>query len=151
MTVVPALKYLLSAAAFIALAAAGSGGVATPVPARREISGFTRYVPGRDGDIEWQLHGETARFLSPSLVEIERFTARAAGDLAPLTLTTPGIVFDLESNTGWVNEEWAEFRRENMFLRGRGVVWDTRNRMIRFVEDVRFVIDESAGVGLFPL
>ncbi len=146
----PLLAAILLAALVVG-AAVEAGGDPTPAPRRREISGFTRYIPGRDGEIEWEINGETARFLSANLVEMEGFVARAGGELAPLTLSTRRLVFDLNSNTGWAVEEWGEFRSDNIFLRGRGVVWDTRNQMIRFVEDVRFVIDETEGGGLFPL
>ena len=148
-----ALKLVLILPVFVTLAVISgeSDPPSTPQLSRREISGFSRYIPDETGEIQWKITGSFARFLSRDLAEVSDFTATAVGRLSPLMIKTSKLFFDLTTNTGQAEEEWAEVRRERMVLQGRGVFWDSGNRQIRFVEDVRFLIEESGGRGLFPL
>ena len=153
----PALKaalkfvFILPGLTTFAVVSGESEPRSTPLLPQREISGFSRFIPDEAGEIQWKITGSFARFLTPNLVDVSDFTAAAVGRLSPLVIKTPKLLFDLTTNTGRAEEEWAEVRQEKMVLGGRGVVWDSSNRQIRFVEDVRFLIEESGGRGFFPL
>ncbi len=121
-------------------------------PAQKVSGGFSRYIPNGDGDILWELDGETARFLSSRLVEINRLTATSFDPEAEdLVIKADDVTYDLKSQAVATDEGRIEVRRENMVLTGKGVQWTPNGKRIRVLEDVKFLIKETDNQGMFPL
>ncbi len=121
-------------------------------PAQKVSGGFSRYIPNSDGDILWELDGETARFLSARLVEINRLTATSFDPEADdLVIRADDVTYDLKTQEVATEEGRIEVRREKMVLTGKGVQWTPKGKRIRVLEDVKFLIKETDNQGMFPL
>ncbi|MFH1037609.1 MAG: hypothetical protein V1789_02935 [PVC group bacterium] len=122
------------------------------LPAQEVSGGFIRYIPNRDGDMEWKLAGTSVHFLSPVCMEIADLTADAlAPKISDLTINAGKMLFYTDTRIARGDEERITVRRENMVLTGRGYLWTPDNEEIRVFEDVQLLIKEKDNRGLFPL
>lgn len=132
---------------------AGASEVApTPAPPAQEVTGgFVRYIPDSEGDYEWKMEGETVRFLSPVQLEVTRLTATAlAPRLGDLTIEAARMLYSTGSGIASDDTARVVVRRDNSVLTGKGYLWTPANRQIRIFEDVRLLIREEGGGGMFP-
>jgi hypothetical protein len=122
------------------------------IPAQEVSGGFIRYIPNREGDYEWKMEGESVTFLSPVSLEINLLTATALDpQLEGLIIEAAKVHYFTDSGIARNGEARITVRRENMVLTGKGFLWTPQNRQIRVFEDVRLLIKEGGGGGLFPL
>lgn len=129
-----------------------SPGPSPLIPGQRVRDGFRRYIPDSEGDVQWELEGETARFLSSRLIEIVSLTAISHDPkVRNLVINVDQVVFDMETKEVTADAGRVTVRRDNMVLTGRGLSWVPANKEIRVLEDVRLLIDESGNQGMFPL
>jgi len=159
------MKILIAGGLFLCLAAAlpvrpGAGEPSpppaetpTPAPRTQEVrGGFVRYIPDREGEYEWKMEGDSILSLSPVSLEITRLKATA---LSPrqegLTIEAEKVFYFTDTGIVRNEESRVTVRRENSVLTGRGYLWTPANRQIRIFEDVRLLINEEGGAGLFPL
>lgn len=147
-----AFLVILLAGLFPAGPAIASGPTPTPVPPAQEVTGgFVRYIPDSEGDYEWKLEGDTASFLSPVRLAVTRLTATALvprhGDL---TIEADRMLYSTESRVARDDQARVIVRREQSVLTGRGYLWTPARQQIRIYEDVRLLIREEGGGGMFP-
>jgi len=114
--------------------------------------GFIRYIPDKNGDMEWKLDGTTVKFLSPTCLEIMDMTAMSlSSKIGYLTITVDKVLYYTDSRKAQAEDERITVRRENMVLTGRGFLWSPNLKQIRVFEDVKVLIKEKENLGLFPL
>lgn len=119
----------------------------------QQISGFIRYIPDDDGDIDWELKGSRAHFLSPELVKIKDLVAISHDqDIGDLRIQVDRVLYNTRTEVANAKGEWVNIRRgNNMVLTGKGIVWLPAEKQIRVLENVRVLIKEKDNLGLFPL
>ncbi len=140
-------------AGFLPAGTTGASGISpTPVPPAQEVTGgFVRYIPDSEGDYEWKLEGDTVSFLSPARLAVTRLIATAlAPRLGDLTIEADRMLYSTESRVARDDQARVVVRRENSVLTGRGYIWTPSTRHIRIFEDVRFLVLEEGGGGIFP-
>jgi len=136
---------------------AGSSVAPSPTPVlitpTQEVSGgFIRYIPDKNGDMEWKLDGTTVKFLSPTCLEIMDMKATSlSAKIGYLTITVGKVLYYTDSRKAQGEGERITVRRENMVLTGRGFLWSPNLKQIRVFEDVKVLIKEKGNLGLFPL
>ena len=127
----------------------------TPVlitPTQEVSGGFIRYIPDKNGDMEWKLDGTTVKFLSPTCLEIMDMKATSlSAKIGYLTITVGKVLYYTDSRKAQAEGEQITVRRENMVLTGRGFLWSPNLKQIRVFEDVKVLIKEKGNLGLFPL
>lgn len=127
----------------------------TPVlitPTQEVSGGFTRYIPDKNGDMEWELDGTTVKFLSSTCLEIMDMTATSlSAKIGYLTITVGKVLYYTDSRRAQADGERITVRRENMVLTGSGFLWSPSLKQIRVFEDVKVLIKEKGNIGLFPL
>ncbi len=124
----------------------------TPAPPAQEVTGgFVRYIPDSEGNYEWKMEGETVRFLSPLQLAVTRLTATALSpSLGDLTIEAENMLYSTDTRIARDDTARVVVRRENSVLSGRGYLWTPSRQQIRIFEDVRLLIREEGGGGLFP-
>ncbi len=123
-----------------------------PLPVQEVTGGFTRYIPNRDGDMEWKLEGSSVHFLTPTCMQISDLLATAlAPDISDLTINAGLMLFHTDTKIARGEDQRITVRRENMVLTGRGYLWTPQSEQIRVFEDVQLLIKETGNQGLFPL
>jgi len=140
------------------LSRATAGQEGTPPPAESEysgqqISGFVRYIPDDEGDIDWELKGSEAHFSSGDMVDIKDLVAISHDEeIGDLRIQVDRVLYNTRTEVANAEGEWAEIRRgENMVLTGKGIFWLPTQKEIRILENVRVLIGEKDNIGLFPL
>ncbi|HOO77894.1 MAG TPA: hypothetical protein PK636_05660 [bacterium] len=118
----------------------------------REIKdGFSRYVPDENGDIDWEIKGSSAQFVTSNLITLQDLVARSFDqDIGPVSIRIASGDYNTDSKIATGRDQWIEIRRGTMVLTGRGVVWSIPLEEVRVLEDVRVLIKESGGAGMFP-
>ncbi len=147
-----ALFSLLLAGLLPVRTAGASEASPSPVPPAQEVTGgFVRYIPDSEGNYEWKMEGETASFLSPVQLAVTRLTATAlAPRLGGLTIEADNMLYSTDSRIARDDSARVVVRREDSVLTGRGYLWTPSLQQIRIFEDVRLLIREEGGGGLFP-
>ena len=122
------------------------------IPTQEVSGGFIRYIPDKNGDMEWKLDGTTVKFLSPTCLEIMDMKATSlSAKIGYLTITVGKVLYYTDSRKAQAEGERITVRRENMVLTGRGFLWSPNLKQIRVFEDVKVLIKEKGNLGLFPL
>lgn len=135
----------------------GSSVAASPtpvlIPPTQEVSGgFIRYIPDKNGDMEWKLEGTTVKFLSLTCLEIMDMKATSLSTkIGYLVITVGKVLYYTDSKKAQADGERITVRRENTVLTGRGFLWSPNLKQIRVFEDVKVLIKEKGNLGLFPL
>ena len=130
-----------------------STGRPTPrTPTSRVRGGFSRYLPDSDGEIEWELKGDSARFLSLTEIEITRVKMKALDPrLEGLTINVDIVIFNTKTKVARSDEGRVTVRRGNSVLTGKGLLWTPDWKELRIFEDVKVLINEENNRGFFPL
>ena len=125
----------------------------TPVPPASRVSGgFSRYIPDSRGEIEWEMKGSAARFLSTAEIEIRDVEMTALNPrLEGLTISVDIVIFNTKTKVARSDQGRVTVRRGNSVLTGRGLLWTPAWKEIRIFEDVRVLINEENNRGFFPL
>lgn len=102
--------------------------------------------------MEWKLEGTAVKFLSLTCLEIMDMTAESLSPkIGYLTISAGKVRYDTGSKNAEADGERITVHRENMVLTGRGFLWSPDLEQIRVYEDVKVLIKEKGGIGLFPL
>lgn len=135
---------------------ANPASTASPTPgsilSQQEVSGgFTRYIPDKDGNMEWKLEGTTGVFISPECMELSEMKATSlSSKIGPLTIVVGKVIYCTNTKIARGDEDRITVRRESMTLTGRGFVWSPHLEQIRVYEDVKVLIPEQGNLGFFP-
>ncbi|MEA2034141.1 MAG: LptA/OstA family protein [Euryarchaeota archaeon] len=133
--------------------AAASSPPATPftIPGGQKALEFVRYIPDKKGDMTWELQGESARLIDPVHMEITELVALSHDPkVGFLKITVDRFLYDSQAREGRAEKERVTVRREKMVLTGKGLLWWADQKHLRILEDVRLLLQEKDGSGLFP-
>jgi len=145
----------------IALSLIPSGAGPTPSPVSsptpftlsegQQARGFIRYIPNKQGDMTWEMRGDVAHLLSPTLTEITGLVAISHDpQVGDMKITVARFIFDSKTREGRAQGERVNVRREKMVLTGKGMLWLADRKNMRIMEDVKVLIKEKEHAGLFP-
>ncbi len=99
----------------------------------------------------WEIQGDIARLLSPTNTEITGLVAISHDpEVGDMKITVGKAIFDSQAREGRADEERVTVRRNNMVLTGKGFRWKADQKALRILEDIKLLVKEKSGGGLFP-
>ncbi|MEA1927419.1 MAG: hypothetical protein U9N73_04380 [Candidatus Auribacterota bacterium] len=119
---------------------------------QQEVTGgFIRYIPDKEGNMEWKMEGTTGRFISPQCMELSNMKATSlSSKIGPLTIAVGKVLYCTNTKIARGDEDRITVRRESIILTGRGFIWSPHQEQIRVYEDVKVLIKEQGNLGFFP-
>lgn len=149
------LAILVAMAAFVGHAQTNAPVVRTPAagmsqPGAGTLQGFTVPEYNADGQLVWQMFGETARVeLVGGKVEVQgmRLELYQKGTL-DATMRSPICLFDRASKTA-SSDEVVEIVATNMVVTGKGFDWNSNDSRMRIRSDATMTIFNRKGMA-FP-